>query len=251
MGDGINSTSTTPFTSTTFEAKGEETQCLMKFDEKLEQIIERDAQEGIIEEEKVIKKIINQGNGYEKLSDEIHKQWRITTKDQTCKFEKEDGMIEKEEQLIGPPMPQISQNHETNFEMALEKFAPHIQQFNIERNGKRVPVNGSPLSYEAREIDFGELDTNGQQIYQSIHQGQIIPDAHAYGKTPKVVDSFKDSTELEEATRFVKNNVQQVLTIEQIIVCLVSVHSILEAKTVAEWKVQLREWVKWIFIRRQ
>eukprot|EP01018_Ginkgo_biloba_P024935 Gb_01284 [translate_table: standard] len=52
MDEEIDSSSMTPFTSISFEAKGEETQCLMKFDENLEQIIERDAQEGIIEEEK-------------------------------------------------------------------------------------------------------------------------------------------------------------------------------------------------------
>eukprot|EP01018_Ginkgo_biloba_P014567 Gb_29904 [translate_table: standard] len=51
------------------------------------------------------------------------------------------------------------------YSQALEKFAPHIQQFNIERNGKGVPVDGIPLSYEASEIDFGELGTNGQHIY--------------------------------------------------------------------------------------
>eukprot|EP01018_Ginkgo_biloba_P037633 Gb_34110 [translate_table: standard] len=48
---------------------------------------------------------------------------------------------------------------------ALEKFAPHIQQLSMEGNRKGVPIDGIPLSYEAGEIDFGELGTNGQHRF--------------------------------------------------------------------------------------
>ena len=59
---------------------------------------------------------------------------------------------------------------------ALCKFAPHIQQVDMESNGKRVDVNGKPLSFEAGEINFGEPGTNGQHsFYQLMHQGRVVP----------------------------------------------------------------------------
>ena len=59
---------------------------------------------------------------------------------------------------------------------ALAKFAPHIQQVNMESNGKGVDINGKSLDYAVSEIDFGEPGTNGQHsFYQLIHQGRVIP----------------------------------------------------------------------------
>jgi glucose-6-phosphate isomerase len=59
---------------------------------------------------------------------------------------------------------------------ALLKFAPHIQQVDMESNGKRVTRDGEPLGFEAGEIDFGEPGTNGQHsFYQLIHQGRTVP----------------------------------------------------------------------------
>lgn len=39
---------------------------------------------------------------------------------------------------------------------ALSKLAPHIQQVDMESNGKGVDIQGRPLPFEAGEIDFGE-----------------------------------------------------------------------------------------------
>jgi len=59
---------------------------------------------------------------------------------------------------------------------ALLKFAPHIQQVDMESNGKRVALDGSVLPFEAGEIDFGEPGTNGQHsFYQLVHQGRVVP----------------------------------------------------------------------------
>jgi glucose-6-phosphate isomerase len=59
---------------------------------------------------------------------------------------------------------------------ALLKLAPHIQQVDMESNGKRVALDGSVLPFTAGEIDFGEPGTNGQHsFYQLIHQGRVIP----------------------------------------------------------------------------
>lgn len=49
-------------------------------------------------------------------------------------------------------------------------------QVSMESNGKGVTIDGTPLPFEAGEIDFGEPGTNGQHsFYQLIHQGRVIP----------------------------------------------------------------------------
>lgn len=59
---------------------------------------------------------------------------------------------------------------------ALLKLAPHIQQVDMESNGKRVALDGTVLPYECGPIDFGEPGTNGQHsFYQLIHQGRVVP----------------------------------------------------------------------------
>ena len=62
------------------------------------------------------------------------------------------------------------------YQQALLKLAPHIQQVDMESNGKRVRLDGSALDIEAGPINFGEPGTNGQHsFYQLIHQGRVIP----------------------------------------------------------------------------
>lgn len=62
------------------------------------------------------------------------------------------------------------------YSQALLRFAAHIQQVDMESNGKRVGQDGSILPFEAGEIGFGEPGTNGQHsFYQLIHQGRVIP----------------------------------------------------------------------------
>jgi glucose-6-phosphate isomerase len=60
------------------------------------------------------------------------------------------------------------------YSQALCKFAPHIQQVDMESNGKRVSLEGEALNYETGVVNFGEPGTNGQHsFYQLIHQGTI------------------------------------------------------------------------------
>ncbi len=59
---------------------------------------------------------------------------------------------------------------------ALLKLAPHIQQVDMESNGKRVNMAGEPVDFQTGEINFGEPGTNGQHsFYQLSHQGRVIP----------------------------------------------------------------------------
>jgi glucose-6-phosphate isomerase len=54
----------------------------------------------------------------------------------------------------------------------LSRFPAHLQQLDMESNGKRVDRSGVPLSYATGPIVFGEPGTNGQHsFYQLLHQG--------------------------------------------------------------------------------
>lgn len=62
------------------------------------------------------------------------------------------------------------------YQQALLKLAPHIQQVDMESNGKRVHLDGSEMDHHAGPINFGEPGTNGQHsFYQLVHQGRIVP----------------------------------------------------------------------------
>lgn len=59
---------------------------------------------------------------------------------------------------------------------ALLKLPAHIQQLDMESNGKHMTKFGIPVDYPVGEIDFGEPGTNGQHsFYQLLHMGQTVP----------------------------------------------------------------------------
>ena len=59
---------------------------------------------------------------------------------------------------------------------ALLKLPAHIQQLDMESNGKSVTKDGLTVDYPVGEIDFGEAGTNGQHsFYQLLHMGQTVP----------------------------------------------------------------------------
>jgi glucose-6-phosphate isomerase len=60
---------------------------------------------------------------------------------------------------------------------ALSRFPAHLQQLDMESNGKRVNREGEPIAYKTGPLVFGEPGTNGQHsFYQLLHQGtDIVP----------------------------------------------------------------------------
>uniref|UniRef100_A0A7S4SG61 Glucose-6-phosphate isomerase n=1 Tax=Alexandrium monilatum TaxID=311494 RepID=A0A7S4SG61_9DINO len=59
---------------------------------------------------------------------------------------------------------------------ALVRFVPHIQQLDMESNGKRVRMDGTEVPVGTGAIYFGEPGTNGQHsFYQLMHQGRVVP----------------------------------------------------------------------------
>jgi glucose-6-phosphate isomerase len=55
---------------------------------------------------------------------------------------------------------------------ALSRFPAHLQQLDMESNGKSVNREGKPVAYKTGPLVFGEPGTNGQHsFYQLLHQG--------------------------------------------------------------------------------
>lgn len=63
------------------------------------------------------------------------------------------------------------------YSQALSRFPAHLQQLDMESNGKSVNRFGEPVTYKTGPVIFGEPGTNGQHsFYQLLHQGtDIIP----------------------------------------------------------------------------
>ncbi|MGN0292806.1 MAG: glucose-6-phosphate isomerase [Lachnospiraceae bacterium] len=63
------------------------------------------------------------------------------------------------------------------YSQALSRFPAHLQQLDMESNGKSVNRFGEPVDYPTGPIIFGEPGTNGQHsFYQLLHQGtDIVP----------------------------------------------------------------------------
>ena len=61
------------------------------------------------------------------------------------------------------------------YSQALIRFAAHLQQLDMESNGKGVTRNGALADFDTGPIVWGEPGTNGQHaFYQLIHQGPAV-----------------------------------------------------------------------------
>ncbi|MDR2258951.1 MAG: glucose-6-phosphate isomerase [Treponema sp.] len=89
------------------------------------------------------------------------------------------------------------------YSQALSRFPAHLQQLDMESNGKRVNRNGQPLAYSTGPVVFGEPGTNGQHsFYQLLHQGTDVVPLQFMGflesqrKDDVVVDGSDSQTKL-------------------------------------------------------
>jgi glucose-6-phosphate isomerase len=61
------------------------------------------------------------------------------------------------------------------YSQALLRFPAHIQQLDMESNGKHIDRQGVPVDFETGPIIWGEPGTNAQHsFYQLIHQGTTV-----------------------------------------------------------------------------
>lgn len=58
------------------------------------------------------------------------------------------------------------------YDQRLDRFVDHLQQLDMESNGKRVDRNGHAVAYATGPVVWGRPGTNGQHaFYQRLHQG--------------------------------------------------------------------------------
>ena len=61
------------------------------------------------------------------------------------------------------------------YSQAMSRFPAHLQQCDMESNGKRIDKEGNLVDFATGPIIWGEPGTNGQHsFYQLIHQGTVI-----------------------------------------------------------------------------
>ena len=63
------------------------------------------------------------------------------------------------------------------YDQRLDRFAAHLQQLDMESNGKCVTVDSAPVDHATGPIVWGEPGTNGQHaFFQLLHQGtRLVP----------------------------------------------------------------------------
>ena len=54
------------------------------------------------------------------------------------------------------------------YSQALNRFPAHLQQLDMESNGKSVNRFGEPVSYPTGPVIFGEPGTNGQHSFYQL-----------------------------------------------------------------------------------
>jgi glucose-6-phosphate isomerase len=76
-----------------------------------------------------------------------------------------------------------SQSHAVlPYAQELARFPAYLQQLDMESLGKRVTMDGDPVTYDTGAIVWGEPGTNGQHaFYQLLHQGTTLVPADFIG----------------------------------------------------------------------
>lgn len=68
------------------------------------------------------------------------------------------------------------------YSQSLNRFPAHLQQCDMESNGKSIDRFGRSVPYETGPIIWGEPGTNGQHaFYQLLHQGSVVVPAEFIG----------------------------------------------------------------------
>lgn len=95
---------------------------------------------------------------------------------------------------------------------ALSRFPAHLQQVDMESNGKSVNRFGDKINYKTGPIIFGEPGTNGQHsFYQLLHQGKTIVPIQFIGFKKNQFDEDVEIKGSSSQTKLCANLVSQVV----------------------------------------
>lgn len=87
------------------------------------------------------------------------------------------------------------------YSQALHRFSAHLQQCDMESNGKSVSRYGEPVSCRTGPLVWGEPGTNGQHaFYQLLHQGtEVVPvEFLGFSRSQSGLDQRIDGTTSQE-----------------------------------------------------
>ncbi len=100
------------------------------------------------------------------------------------------------------------------YSQALHRFPAHLQQCDMESNGKSIDRLGRPVTFQTGPIVWGEPGTNGQHaFYQLLHQGTTVVPAEfiAFRQSQYDEDTLVDGTSSQE--KLVANVLAQALAL--------------------------------------
>ena len=98
------------------------------------------------------------------------------------------------------------------YSQGLSRFPAHLQQLDMESNGKQVDRDGNELSYSTGPVIFGEPGTNGQHsFYQLLHQGTDITPLQFIGfkKNQRTDDIVTENSTSQE--KLIANLIAQIV----------------------------------------
>jgi glucose-6-phosphate isomerase len=98
------------------------------------------------------------------------------------------------------------------YSQALNRFPAHLQQLDMESNGKSVNREGEPMNYSTGPVIFGEPGTNGQHsFYQLLHQGTDIVPLQFIGFKESQIDFDLDYEGSLSQTKLKANLIAQIV----------------------------------------
>lgn len=98
------------------------------------------------------------------------------------------------------------------YSQALSRFPAHLQQADMESNGKCVNRDGDDIEYPTGPVIFGEPGTNGQHsFYQLLHQGTDIVPLQFIGFKKSQIDFDLDYEGSDSQTKLKANLVAQIV----------------------------------------
>jgi glucose-6-phosphate isomerase len=98
------------------------------------------------------------------------------------------------------------------YSQALNRFPAHLQQLDMESNGKSVNREGKPMNYSTGPVIFGEPGTNGQHsFYQLLHQGTDIVPLQFIGFKESQIDFDLDYEGSLSQTKLKANLIAQIV----------------------------------------
>ncbi len=100
------------------------------------------------------------------------------------------------------------------YSQALHRFPAHLQQCDMESNGKSINRRGERVEYRTGPVIWGEPGTNGQHaFYQLLHQGTEVVPAEFIGFTRSQTEQDQDLQGASSQQKLLSNLFAQIVAL--------------------------------------